>query len=72
LEGKASASFLKKRSKKLLVTAGVGTVRANARRSESFFASFLSKKEALAFSGNGEAWMSACAGMTGGTVRGFG
>jgi hypothetical protein len=46
---KASASFLKKRSKKLSFTAGFGTAVANARRTESFFASFFSKKEALSF-----------------------
>jgi hypothetical protein len=46
---KASASFLKKRSKKLLLTAGCGTAVANARRSKSFFASFFSKKEVLTY-----------------------
>jgi hypothetical protein len=46
---KESASFLKKRSKKLLLTAGRGRAGANARRSKSFFASFFSKKEALTF-----------------------
>jgi hypothetical protein len=45
----ASASFLKKRSKKLLLAVGVGACRAGARRSKSFFASFFSKKEALVF-----------------------
>jgi len=44
---KASASFLKKRSKKLSFTAGFGTAVANARRTESFFASIFSKKEVL-------------------------
>jgi hypothetical protein len=43
-----SASFLKKRSKKLLLTGGLGRAGATARRSKSFFASFFSKKEALA------------------------
>jgi hypothetical protein len=38
---------LKKSSKKLSVAAGCGTCPASARRSESFFASFFSKKEAL-------------------------
>jgi hypothetical protein len=42
-----SASFLKKRSKKLSFTVGLGAEVANARRSKSFFASFFSKKEAL-------------------------
>jgi hypothetical protein len=44
----ASASFLKKRSKKLSFTVGFGACVAGARRSESFFASFFSKKEVLA------------------------
>jgi hypothetical protein len=39
---------LKKRSKKLLFTAGVGNGSASARRTESLFASFSSEKEALA------------------------
>jgi hypothetical protein len=46
-EVKGSASFLKKRSKKLLLTAGVGPDVAHAPRSKSFFASFFSKKEVL-------------------------
>jgi hypothetical protein len=46
---KASASFLKKRSKKLLLTGGLGDGTATARRTKSFFASFFSKKEALAY-----------------------
>jgi hypothetical protein len=40
---------LKKRSKKLLLTAGFGTGSAKAPRSKSFFASFFSKKEALTY-----------------------
>jgi hypothetical protein len=40
---------LKKRSKKLLLTAGFGTFLAKAPSSGSFFASFFSKKEALPF-----------------------
>jgi hypothetical protein len=47
-----SASFLKKRSKKLLFTVGFGAAGISTRRSESVFASrparFFSKKEALA------------------------
>jgi hypothetical protein len=47
-----SASFLKKRSKKLSLTAGRGNGRANDARSKSFFGSpggapFFSKKEPL-------------------------
>jgi hypothetical protein len=38
---------LKKRTKKLLVTAGLGDGVAKARRTTSFFASFFAKKEAL-------------------------
>jgi hypothetical protein len=38
---------LKKRTKKLLVTAGLGNGDATARRTKSFFASFFAKKEAL-------------------------
>jgi hypothetical protein len=44
---KESTSFLKKRSKKLLLTAGVGNTGATARRTKSFFAAFFSKKEVL-------------------------
>jgi hypothetical protein len=44
-----SASFLKKRSKKLLLIAGWGDAGARARRSKSFFASFFSKKEGLTY-----------------------
>jgi hypothetical protein len=40
---KASASFLKKRSKKLLVTVGFVSVRANAPKDQKFFASFFQK-----------------------------
>jgi len=47
---KERSSFLKKRTKKLLLTAGYGEGVAKARRSKSFFASFFSKKEGLAFS----------------------
>jgi len=43
---KESASFLKKRSKKLLFTVGVGECGAGARRTESFLLLFF-KKEAL-------------------------
>jgi hypothetical protein len=45
----ASASFLKKRSKKLLLTAGVGPAGAQAPRSKSFFASFFLKKRSACF-----------------------
>jgi len=38
---------LKKRTKKLLFTAGFGFDGATPRRNKSFFASFFSKKEAL-------------------------
>jgi hypothetical protein len=48
LSRKESASFLKKRSKKLLVLGGVGTRAPEPAVNESFFASFFSKKEALA------------------------
>jgi hypothetical protein len=44
-----SASFLKKRSKKLLLTAGRGISASKSPRNGSFFASFFSKKEALPF-----------------------
>jgi hypothetical protein len=40
-------SFLKKRSKKLLFTAGRGNAVAKSRRNQSFFASFCSQKEVL-------------------------
>jgi hypothetical protein len=43
----ASASFLKKRSKKLLVLAGSGTGIAKSRGKQKFFGSFF-KKEPLA------------------------
>jgi hypothetical protein len=46
-EGKESASFLKKRSKKLLLNEGFGHAGATTPGSKSFFASF-SKEEALA------------------------
>jgi hypothetical protein len=45
----ASASFLKKRSKKLLRIAGCGDAGAATPRSKSFFASFFSKKEVLSY-----------------------
>jgi hypothetical protein len=44
---KASASFLKKRSKKLLLNWACGYDASTVQRSKSFFASFFSKKEAL-------------------------
>jgi hypothetical protein len=47
MKGEESASFLKKRSKKLLLMVGRSPGVANAPRSRSFFASFFSKKEAL-------------------------
>jgi hypothetical protein len=47
LSRQASSSFLKKRTKKLLFTAGFGFDGATPRRNKSFFASFFSKKEAL-------------------------
>jgi hypothetical protein len=40
---------LKKRSKKLLLIGGFGARGAIARRNQSFFASFCSQKEGLAF-----------------------
>jgi hypothetical protein len=43
-----SASFLKKRSKKLLSVKVLGPARGEANE-QSFFASFFSKKEALAY-----------------------
>jgi hypothetical protein len=46
---KASASFLKKRSKKLLFTGGFSPAGATARRTKSFFASFFQKKKRLPF-----------------------
>jgi hypothetical protein len=45
----ASTSFLKKRSKKLLLTAGCGAVVAKARRTKSFLVLFF-KKELLSSS----------------------
>jgi hypothetical protein len=38
---------LKKRSKKLLIPAGLATIGANARSKSKFFASFCSQKEVL-------------------------
>jgi hypothetical protein len=51
---KESASFLKKRSKKLLLNAGCGNGSATAPRSKSLFASFSSEKEALTDCQNNE------------------
>jgi hypothetical protein len=42
-------SFLKKRSKKLLLNWAIGGSTSTVQFSKSFFASFFSKKEALAF-----------------------
>jgi hypothetical protein len=42
-------SFLKKRSKKLLVPGGFGAASASARWTKSLFASFSSEKEGLFF-----------------------
>jgi hypothetical protein len=42
--GEASASFLKKRSKKLLIPAGLATVRAKCFSEQKFFARFFLKK----------------------------
>jgi hypothetical protein len=42
---KASGSFLKKRTKKLLLIGGRGDTVATTPRSKSFLAAFLSKKE---------------------------
>jgi hypothetical protein len=41
-----SASFLKKRSKKLLFTAGSDLAGANAPKDQKFFASFFQKRSA--------------------------
>jgi hypothetical protein len=41
---KGSSSFLKKRTKKLLFTAGFGDAVATAHRTKSFFAAFFAKK----------------------------
>jgi hypothetical protein len=48
-QGKESGSFLKKRTKKLLLLRGLGVNGDNARDPEeqSFFASFCSQKEVL-------------------------
>jgi hypothetical protein len=43
----ASASFLKKRSKKLLFTGGCGAVMAKSRGAQKFFASFFQKRSAF-------------------------
>jgi hypothetical protein len=48
---KASASFLKKRSKKLLFTAGCGDSSASRTRSKSFLVLFF-KKERLSYLSN--------------------
>jgi hypothetical protein len=50
----ARSSFLKKRTKKLLLTGGCGDGVASARRSKSFFGSFFSKKELLTCINNHE------------------
>jgi hypothetical protein len=42
-----SASFLKKRSKKLLLTAGLGNEVAKARQSKSFLVTFFQKSNFL-------------------------
>jgi hypothetical protein len=47
LSGKASGSFLKKRTKKLLLTAGFGDVGATTRRRKVFLLLFVHKKKAL-------------------------
>jgi hypothetical protein len=44
---KASASFLKKRSKKLLLNWAPGGETSTVQINKSFFASFFAKKEAL-------------------------
>jgi hypothetical protein len=41
---KGNPSFLKKRSKKLLITLGFGDGGANAHRNQKFFGYFFSKK----------------------------
>jgi hypothetical protein len=46
---KARSSFLKKRTKKLLLVAGLGRSVATPPANKSFFASFFAKKEALTF-----------------------
>ncbi len=46
-KSKASGSFLKKRTKKLLFTAGVGTTVATTRRTKSFLLLFFQKKQGL-------------------------
>jgi hypothetical protein len=48
-----SASFLKKRSKKLLITVGVGVVVATARKDQKFFCFVFFKKEVLPYSAAG-------------------
>jgi len=47
MEGKESASFLKKRSKKLSVLRALARLLPKPAVTEIFFASFFSKKEAL-------------------------
>jgi hypothetical protein len=44
---KASRSFLKKRTKKLLLTAGLGNASATTPRNQKFFASFFQKRSAF-------------------------
>jgi hypothetical protein len=68
-EKEGSASFFEKkpgrpRSKKLLVLRALATAVKNPAVNKSFFASFCSKKEALAFL-SGRSWMPSFAGMTG-------
>jgi len=47
VDKKASASFLKKRSKKFLLTGGFGTAIAKTRSKQKFFASFFQKRSAF-------------------------
>jgi NodT family efflux transporter outer membrane factor (OMF) lipoprotein len=56
-QGKARPSFLKKRSKKLLLTAGVGTGGATAPSKQKFFCFFFFKKRSAYFL----AFLSSCA-----------
>jgi hypothetical protein len=46
---KASASFLKKRSKKRSFTAGCGTAVAKTHEDQKFFVSFFQKRSAFLF-----------------------
>ncbi len=64
-EKEGSASFFeKKEAKKLLVLRALATAVKNPAVNRSFFASFFSNKEALAFL-SGKSWMPSFAGMTG-------